>query len=315
MFMLSGLCSCLRPYTLITEQKNWTEAQKYCQEKYTDLARVDSMEDIDELIAAGGSFSGTVWIGLYDKWWSWRWSAPNGFDFRNSFVNWYSTEPGNPRNLWELCGALWQGFWHDINCNVAMPFVCYNNTAGDLNTTNRIYFFINESKKWHEAQAYCRMYHTDLGKVLTQTENKEILRVVPNDTVTLIGLYRPTWKWWSDGTTHIFEHWVQGHPQGRTGNCAASLIDAANVGKLMEFQCGITFPFMCYGFSKEPPRKYVRNIRLTALKSTIDLSNPAVTEAILTQMKQKLGEKGITKDLNLTWIKQPDKKIFYKEEN
>uniref|UniRef100_A0A3Q3AFH6 C-type lectin domain-containing protein n=1 Tax=Kryptolebias marmoratus TaxID=37003 RepID=A0A3Q3AFH6_KRYMA len=110
--------------------KNWTEAQKYCQEKYTDLARVDSMEDIDELIAAGGSFSGTVWIGLYDKWWSWRWSAPNGFDFRNSFVNWYSTEPGNPRNLWELCGALWQGFWHDINCNVAMPFVCYNNTAG-----------------------------------------------------------------------------------------------------------------------------------------------------------------------------------------
>lgn len=177
-----------------------------------------------------------------------------------------------------------------------------------------MYFFINQTKTWHEAQAYCRLYHHDLGKVLTLTDSNEILKVVPIQTLTLFGLYRGTWQWWSDGTTHIFDYWVQGHPQGwSTGSCAASLIDATNAGRLSEYDCGTQFPFMCYGresfysalflllfkeprdildaprfcfspASKEPPRRYVRRIKLAAQKSTSDLNDPAVTGAILTQV-------------------------------
>lgn len=126
--MSSGLCSCLRPYTFINQQMNWFEAQKYCRENYTDLATVDNMQDMNHLIAAAGSFKGTVWTGLYDMWWSWEWSAPGGFDYRLPFTKWYG-EPGRPRYLWELCGVLWLGYWHDYECNVARPFVCYNVTG------------------------------------------------------------------------------------------------------------------------------------------------------------------------------------------
>ncbi|XP_041820507.1 macrophage mannose receptor 1-like isoform X2 [Chelmon rostratus] len=296
--LLSGLCSCLHRYHLIEELKTWWEAQQYCREKYKDLATIDNMEDMAQLIAAAGSYEGEVWIGLHDRPLSWTWSLQDSSFYGDTgriFRMWSDGSPHTMENIQWLCVAFQEGVWKDHNCHEKYPFVCYNKTVEDAEQT----FF--------EARSYCRNHHSDLASVRNHTENSRIQEAVPKRQQAWLGLHRGSWIWWSDNAPYLFGNWAEGHPLNINNSCAASVINATHPGKWVEKPCHEKLNFMCYN-----DKTQLFTIKLTALKSTIDLSDQAVTDAILNLVEEKMKEKGITRDFKISWIKKQNKDIFHK---
>lgn len=110
------------------------------------------------------------------------------------------------------------------------------------------YVFIGESKTWFEAQSYCRENHTDLVSVRNQTENQQLLNMIPNISTiewVWIGLFRNSWKW-SDHTNSSYHNWATGEPsnEGEKGNCAEVQFEQA--GKWKARPCDVKNPFICY---------------------------------------------------------------------
>uniref|UniRef100_UPI003AAF1552 L-selectin-like n=1 Tax=Centroberyx gerrardi TaxID=166262 RepID=UPI003AAF1552 len=213
-FFLSGwhtFSTCLpRQYHYVAEPKTWTEAQSYCREKYTDLATIDNMEEMNQLINTVQPFNDNlgVWIGLH-RVIDWRWSFSNasyypegGADYRN--WNTASNRPdhsGNRQSCVEI--GSFEGKWWDDDCTTSYPFICYKGTT----MTDPAFVVVNQGMNWLNAQRYCRENYIDLASVRNQTENQEIQKLIPNGGYYWIGLYRQPPKRWSDGSNSSFTYW------------------------------------------------------------------------------------------------------------
>ncbi|XP_078140656.1 C-type mannose receptor 2-like [Centroberyx gerrardi] len=310
--VLSGLCtlpSCFpRQYHLVEEGKNWTEAQSYCREKFTDLATVDNQEDMAKLNEIlGRHYKGIVWIGLYDDINSWRWSLENKSYYSEEeaeFRMWGGNEPDNLYNNESCVFIDWAGMWLDAPCSFKQPFICYNG-AIEAQDSSR-FILVNESKTWTEAQSYCRERYTDLASVRNQAENDEI-KMKNQGSNAWIGLFRDLWKW-SDGSATSFTNWNTENSEPN-GYIAESCV-ASRYGKWEDWPCSQRFYFACY--NDVPVTKQVVRVKLTKTDSSVDLED--LKEAILQQMNQRLKDRGLSGDVKLRWVKQPDGKIFHKEE-
>ncbi|XP_029111842.1 C-type mannose receptor 2-like [Scleropages formosus] len=128
-------------------------------------------------------------------------------------------------------------------------------------------YFLNMSKKWTEAQCYCRENYTDL---VTIDNPEEMNRVI--NRVNLTGYTGPAWiglekgnscKWqWSleerrlhsDGQTG-FSNWDSGQPDNYEGK--EHCVQMYPSGKWNDISCDKTFSFVCYNESGEGDQRYI----------------------------------------------------------
>ncbi|XP_041858775.1 C-type mannose receptor 2-like [Melanotaenia boesemani] len=239
----SALCVVLslptRQYHFVNDLKNWTEARSYCREKYSDLATIDNMEDVELLNKITKSNMMSAWIGLYDDWNSWRWSMSNADFYKDGeagFRNW-GTDPINTYGLKECCTRMGtNGLWFDAPCEFKHRLVCVN-----ISGQNVSFVGINEIRTWTEAQSYCRENYTDLASVRNMAENQKVTNLFPGQYVW-IGLFRDSWKW-VDGRNRSFTYWVEDQPYGPDQQCVVS--NFADSGKWEDRYCNLMMPFIC----------------------------------------------------------------------
>uniref|UniRef100_A0A3B3ZFQ3 C-type lectin domain-containing protein n=1 Tax=Periophthalmus magnuspinnatus TaxID=409849 RepID=A0A3B3ZFQ3_9GOBI len=111
-------------YTLINIALNWTEAQQYCRQHYTDLATFWSLGDVHRVERPSG-YGGYAWFGLFDdpaSWKgvmgndsnSWRWSA-TGNTNPGRYQNWELGQPEYYKGIHQ-CVTVLNGYWYDSHC-------------------------------------------------------------------------------------------------------------------------------------------------------------------------------------------------------
>ncbi|XP_039456098.1 macrophage mannose receptor 1-like [Oreochromis aureus] len=250
LLILMGQCcffTCrLYEYHFIAENKSWYEAQRYCREKYTDLAKVFDMTDMSRLRNSTQN-QGEAWIGLNNNTGgnrTWHWSLP-GVEYIHNDSSWdlngrYGTEkPGN-------CGRKRYDNGDkklvDVSCNHTMWFICYDEKKKD----NKTLYLIRTSQNWKEGQSYCRSIYTDLASGLNQVDGEEMKDLCINSTFSAwVGLFRDSWRW-SDGSDFSFRYWDMELFNDEQSNktCAMTLLNRS--GKWSSDECDREKPFFCY---------------------------------------------------------------------
>ncbi|KAB5549230.1 hypothetical protein PHYPO_G00065020 [Pangasianodon hypophthalmus] len=240
-------------YHFVNESKTWLDAQRYCRENHTDLATIDNMEEMNELLnTVNGSYSGLAWIGLYDDLDSWRWSLDDDRFYKEGekmFRGWYH-QPDN-YNGKELCVYIRSdGKWSDGDCNDYKTFVCY-----DGRNVTEGYTWVNQGMRWAEAQHYCRQHYKDLASVRNQADNKKILNLT-GGSEAWIGLYRT--RLWSDQHSSTYENWrpatsyITEQPDNgfyvlwEHGDQHCTAVSLRDAGQWTDENCLTTIPFICY---------------------------------------------------------------------
>ncbi|XP_028438316.1 C-type lectin domain family 4 member K-like [Perca flavescens] len=142
------------------------------------------------------------------------------------------------------------------------------------------------------------------------TDNQKVQKVVPGGFYSWIGLSRDPWKW-SDGSTSSFSFWKNGQPDNN-GNETCVTADFSQSGAWEGWSCDMERAFICYD-PVVPVSKKVLKVKFEN-KKNLDLNDPAVMEAMLKQLKQKLRAQGLDDNIKLSWRKQADGKVFHKED-
>uniref|UniRef100_A0A3P8NBB1 C-type lectin domain-containing protein n=1 Tax=Astatotilapia calliptera TaxID=8154 RepID=A0A3P8NBB1_ASTCA len=246
LLILMGQCcffTCrLYEYHFIKENKSWYEAQRYCREKYTDLAKVFDMTDMSRLRNSAQN-QGEAWIGLNNTGGNrtWRWSLP-GVEYIHNDSSW--NQSGRTDTVKEPPGNCGRKRYDngdkklaDVSCDITMWFICYDGMKKD----NKTFHLIQEPNKiWTEAQSYCRSNHTDLASGLDQVDGEEMKTLVTakhSQFGAWVGLFRDSWRW-SDGSDFSFRYWDMQLFNDEQSNktCAMTLLNRS--GKWSSDECG-----------------------------------------------------------------------------
>lgn len=115
-------------YYFVPELKTFFEAQQYCRETYTDLATIESMNDLNLLATEQVPYSG-AWIGLSEgSTFHWYWALADKIFYREGereYRNWAPLEPDS--FLDQDCVIMtYKGQFENTNCLDTFNFICYD---------------------------------------------------------------------------------------------------------------------------------------------------------------------------------------------
>ncbi|XP_073724557.1 macrophage mannose receptor 1-like [Misgurnus anguillicaudatus] len=194
---LCALSECIpHRYHYINISMNWTGAQSYCREHYADLATVDNMNDMKQLMSqVNNSRDIGVWIGLTNTGvYKWKWSMGDPVNYKN-----WETMSGGDGN----CAYMINGKWRDLSNGQNQGFICYNDKL----------VLINESLSWSDALSYCRQHHVDLVSVDSEEIQRWVSRLVKKASTpeVWLGLRHScalgVW-FWMNGQMVCYQNWV-----------------------------------------------------------------------------------------------------------
>ncbi|XP_036453036.1 macrophage mannose receptor 1-like [Colossoma macropomum] len=192
-----------RQFHVVVDAKAWTDAQQYCREKFTDLATIESQEEMNALIAVLNGTAGDFWIGMsYNT--NWAWSDGSAI----SYSDWMSGEPNNIGI--ENCAKFSNQYafkWNNIQCYLLLQFICYKRLPLIL---------IKEPKTWREALRYCRDNHVDLVSVHTEeiqhwVETAVYYASTANVWMGLRHTCAQNFWFWLSGSTMCYQNWAPGN--------------------------------------------------------------------------------------------------------
>ncbi|CAJ1084309.1 macrophage mannose receptor 1-like [Xyrichtys novacula] len=311
--LLSGLCAVSadvkRLYHFVYEPKTLPEARSYCREKYTDLATVESEEDVKLLNSLVNSSklsdsAHQAWIGLTFSTNSWRWSLSDPGFYQPGEADFRRWNPGEPNYIHsDQCAVMYSiGTWNNIPCSRVLWPMC-----SDVSGSTATFVIISSSMSWTEGQSYCREHHTDLASVRNMEENQKIRELIPPEGYVSIGLTTDLWGW-SDGSQTSFRYWSPVSGSGEP--CVAA--DFSHSGRWERFHCESKKASVCYQVSTGTMT--VVKVKLVRRSSSVDPNDPAAMEDILKQLQQSLKDQGVQGGLRLTWRKQSDGLVFHRAE-
>ncbi|CAI5670015.1 unnamed protein product [Oreochromis niloticus] len=295
--LLSGGLSTLPPhsreYHFVNQKMNWTEAQSYCREHFTDLVTIYNSNINQLLFSVSPRINDFAWIGLYDDPYSWKWSMEGKLFYVGStheFVIWANGQP-DCVNAKEYCVALQgQTQMNDRPCGDSYPFLCYN-------ASSTSYILVMESRSWSEAQSYCRTYHTDLTSIRSKEEKSNITLTLNGSGVQYvwIGLYRDPWAFWSDNTTSTFNNWMFSEP----GNLYST--EYCGAFNLMSGEWADDFyKNSFYVFCFTARRK--QTVMKMKLQSEADMHSTEIQQQVSQQLSGLMLSEGLT-DFRIRWRK------------
>ncbi|CAI5670017.1 unnamed protein product [Oreochromis niloticus] len=295
--LLSGGLSTLPPhsreYHFVNQLMNWTEAQSYCREHFTDLVTIYNSDISQLLLSMSPRISTWAWIGLYNDRYSWKWSMegkPFYVGSTHEFLIWANGQP-DCVNANDCCVALQgQTQMNDRPCGDSYPFLCYN-------AKNTSYILVMESRSWSAAQSYCRTYHTDLTSIRSKEEKSNITLTLNGSGAQYvwIGLYRDPWSSWSDNTTSTFTNWKSYQPDNLNSIEYCGMFNLMT-GEWADVFCGLRLYFFCFtAVTKQTVVKM-------KLQSEVDMHSTEIQQQVSQQLSGLMLSEGLT-DFRIRWRK------------